>query len=54
MAKITDATIAQILACIGGSQNIALCGNCMTRLRLTLRERSLVDHAKLKKIPRVK
>ena len=53
MAKITDATIAQILACIGGSQNIALCGNCMTRLRLTLRERSLVDHAKLKKIPSV-
>lgn len=53
MAKITDATIAQILACIGGSQNIALCGNCMTRLRLTLRERSLVDHAKLKKIPNV-
>lgn len=53
MAKITDATIAQILACIGGSQNIALCGNCMTRLRLTLRERSLVDHAKLKNIPSV-
>lgn len=53
MAKITDATIAQILTCVGGSQNIALCGNCMTRLRLTLHERSLVDHAELKKVPGV-
>lgn len=53
MAKITDATIVQILTCVGGSQNIALCGNCMTRLRLTLHERSLVDHAELKKVPSV-
>lgn len=53
MAKITDATIVQILTCVGGSQNIALCGNCMTRLRLTLHERSLVDHAELKKVPGV-
>lgn len=53
MAKITDATIVQILTCVGGSQNIALCGNCMTRLRLTLHERNLVDHAELKKVPGV-
>lgn len=53
MAKITDATIVQILTCVGGSQNIALCGNCMTRLRLTLHERSLVDHGELKKVPGV-
>lgn len=53
MAKITDATIVQILTCVGGSQNIVLCGNCMTRLRLTLHKRNLVDHTELKKVPGV-
>ncbi|CNI45999.1 PTS system N-acetylmuramic acid transporter subunit IIBC [Yersinia rohdei] len=53
MAKITGATIEQILLCIGGSQNITVCGNCMTRLRLTLRDRQLIQHDNLKKIPGV-
>ncbi|MDU3158544.1 PTS N-acetylmuramic acid transporter subunits IIBC [Hafnia alvei] len=50
MAKITDATITQILANVGGNNNITLCGHCMTRLRLTLVDRSRVNHAELKKI----
>lgn len=49
MAKITDATITQILANVGGNNNITLCGHCMTRLRLTLVNESRVNHAELKK-----
>lgn len=53
MAKITGSTIEQILLFIGGSKNIIVCGNCMTRLRLTLRDRQLIQHEDLKKIPGV-
>lgn len=42
MAKITDATITQILANVGGNNNITLCGHCMTRLRLTLVDLALI------------
>lgn len=50
MAKITASTIEQILMLSGGAQNIILCGNCMTRLRLTLKDRQRVRHEELKKI----
>lgn len=53
MAKITGSMIEQILFLIGGSKNIILCGNCMTRLRLTLKNRQLIQHEDLKKIPGV-
>ncbi|WP_375540722.1 PTS transporter subunit EIIB [Serratia silvae] len=33
--------IEQILLLVGGSKNIIICGNCMTRLRLTLKDRHL-------------
>ncbi|WP_114195518.1 PTS N-acetylmuramic acid transporter subunit IIBC [Edaphovirga cremea] len=50
MAKITEAMIEQILGYVGGSANIAVCGNCMTRLRLTLRDREQVELDALKRI----
>ncbi|EKT61033.1 PTS N-acetylmuramic acid transporter subunit IIBC [Providencia sneebia] len=53
MAKITKEMMQQILQQIGGSANIKHCGNCMTRLRLTLNNDQLVDKAELKKIPGV-
>lgn len=53
MAKITGSMIESILRLTGGSQNIILCGNCMTRLRLTLKDRNLVQNDELKKIPGV-
>lgn len=49
MAKITGSTIEAILRLSGGRENIPLCGNCMTRLRLTLNNRELVQPEELKK-----
>ncbi|CNH22381.1 PTS system N-acetylmuramic acid transporter subunit IIBC [Yersinia massiliensis] len=53
MAKITVSMIEQILQLTGGSENIIICGNCMTRLRLTLRDREQIQLDNLKKIPGV-
>ena len=53
MAKITEQLIASILQKVGGHSNIAICGHCMTRLRLTLRDESLTDSASLKALPGV-
>ncbi|MCS3429977.1 PTS N-acetylmuramic acid transporter subunit IIBC [Klebsiella sp. BIGb0407] len=53
MAKITGSMIESILRLTGGSNNITLCGNCMTRLRLTLKNRDLVQNDELKKVPGV-
>ena len=50
MAKITQSTIIQILAAIGGPGNVAHSGNCMTRLRLTLNNSQLADKIAIKKI----
>ena len=38
MAKITQPMIDSIIELVGGKSNIALAGNCMTRLRLTLKK----------------
>ena len=48
MAKITKEMIARILAHVGGAANVAQAGNCMTRLRLTLRDESLADSAAIR------
>ncbi|MBD2815691.1 PTS N-acetylmuramic acid transporter subunit IIBC [Xenorhabdus sp. Flor] len=53
MAKINSDMLVEILHAIGGASNVIHSGNCMTRLRLTLRDDSLVDKAKLKLIPGV-
>ncbi|ELI5732357.1 PTS N-acetylmuramic acid transporter subunit IIBC [Vibrio fluvialis] len=51
MAKISQTMISQILAAVGGSGNVNKCGNCMTRLRLTLVNNGVADQATLKQIP---
>ncbi len=53
MAKINQTIIVQILKAIGNADNVAQCGNCMTRLRLTLRDNTQVDKVALKQIPNV-
>ncbi|WP_387465948.1 PTS N-acetylmuramic acid transporter subunit IIBC [Photorhabdus sp. RM323S] len=53
MAKINQEMIVQILNAIGNAGNVAQCGNCMTRLRLTLHNDSKVDRTGLKQIPGV-
>lgn len=50
MAKINQEMIVQILRAIGGANNVVQCGNCMTRLRLTLRDNSLADKTVIKQI----
>lgn len=53
MAKITEALLRDILQAVGGAQNIAACGHCMTRLRLTLNQPEQADLARLKSLPGV-
>lgn len=53
MAKITGSMIEQLLRLAGGPANISVCGNCMTRLRLTLVDRDAADIAQLKAVPGV-
>lgn len=50
MSKINQEMINKIIVAVGGSNNIARNGNCMTRLRLGLHDRHLADHSKLKQI----
>lgn len=53
MAKITQETVAQIAKAIGGLDNVVKSGNCMTRLRLTLKDSGRADTAQIKAIPGV-
>ncbi|EJE8548476.1 PTS N-acetylmuramic acid transporter subunit IIBC [Vibrio vulnificus] len=53
MAKITQTMISQLLVAVGGSSNVSKCGNCMTRLRLTLANNGVADQAVIKQIPGV-
>ena len=53
MAKINQEMLLKILQAIGGANNVIQCGNCMTRLRLTLSNEQRVDKATLKQIPGV-
>ncbi|WP_318505183.1 PTS N-acetylmuramic acid transporter subunit IIBC [Photobacterium leiognathi] len=50
MAKITASMMQEILTAIGGNENVIKCGNCMTRLRLTLKDDSLADRDSIKRI----
>jgi N-acetylmuramic acid-specific PTS system IIC component len=50
MAKINKEMIARILTHVGGAGNVAQAGNCMTRLRLTLRDEQLADSAAIRQI----
>lgn len=50
MAKITNEMLLQILQAIGGTNNVKQCGNCMTRLRLTLQNEHYVDKAAIKQV----
>ena len=43
MAKINKEMIARLLSLVGGAGNVVQAGNCMTRLRLTLRNEELAD-----------
>ncbi|MDN8599272.1 PTS N-acetylmuramic acid transporter subunit IIBC [Citrobacter sp. S2-9] len=46
MAKdISNALLNTIIDRVGGAANIAKCGNCMTRLRLSVHDSSLIDPA---------
>ncbi|MFD6891202.1 PTS transporter subunit EIIC [Streptomyces sp. NPDC059957] len=47
------ATAAAILPLVGGPDNILSIAHCMTRLRITLRDRSLVQDEALKALPAV-
>jgi PTS system sucrose-specific IIC component len=47
------ATAAAILPLVGGADNVTSVVHCMTRLRLGLRDRSLVDDEALKALPAV-
>ncbi|MGO4459677.1 PTS transporter subunit EIIC [Streptomyces sp. M-16] len=47
------ATAAAILPLVGGPDNITSIAHCMTRLRIALRDRSLVRHEELKALPAV-
>ncbi|MGQ4514481.1 PTS transporter subunit EIIC [Streptomyces sp. DW26H14] len=47
------ATAEAILPLVGGAANVTSVAHCMTRLRLGLRERSLVDDEALKALPAV-
>ncbi|RSS40202.1 PTS alpha-glucoside transporter subunit IIA [Streptomyces sp. WAC07061] len=47
------ATAAAILPLVGGPDNIVSVAHCMTRLRIGLRDRSLVDDAALRALPGV-
>lgn len=47
------ATAAAILPLVGGAQNVTSVAHCMTRLRLSLADRSLVDDEALKALPAV-
>ena len=52
MADVTDALLHAIVQAAGGADNIAVCGHCMTRLRLTLKQNQ-ADVARLKGLPGV-
>jgi N-acetylmuramic acid-specific PTS system IIC component len=53
MAKITQDTVARMLEACGGAANVLQAINCMTRLRLTLREKSRADLEAIRALPGV-
>ncbi len=49
MATIDNAMIHSLIQHLGGKSNIQSVTNCMTRLRVTLHDSSVVDKDELKK-----
>lgn len=45
-----EETIQKVIVAVGGKSNISHCTNCMTRLRLSLKDNSFADHAQIKSI----
>ncbi|SDH41683.1 PTS system trehalose-specific IIB component, Glc family /PTS system trehalose-specific IIC component, Glc family [Alteribacillus persepolensis] len=50
MAKVTKKSVEQIVAAVGGTENIASVTHCVTRLRFALHDESKVDQEKLENI----
>lgn len=50
MAKINKEMIARLLSLVGGAGNVVQAGNCMTRLRLTLRNEQQADIANIRQV----
>lgn len=50
MAKINKEMIARLLALVGGAPNVVQAGNCMTRLRLTLRNEEHADVTAIRQV----
>ena len=42
---------SQIVELVGGKDNIRACTNCMTRLRINLKDKGLVELEQLQKLP---
>ncbi|MEU9284090.1 PTS transporter subunit EIIC [Streptomyces sp. NPDC048275] len=53
MRTTNDSTAAAILPLVGGAANVTSVAHCMTRLRLGLRDRTLVQEDALKALPAV-
>ena len=45
-----EETIQQVITAVGGKGNIESCTNCMTRLRLSLKDVASANHAQVKSI----
>lgn len=50
MAKISREVVLAVVAGVGGTGNIARCGNCMTRLRMTLHNNQLADKTAIRQV----
>ncbi|MCY8144082.1 PTS transporter subunit EIIC [Bacillus haynesii] len=48
--RLHQSIVAGILKHIGGRENVVICENCITRLRLKLKDTSLADEAQLKQL----
>ena len=48
-----EKTARELLALVGGAANVTSVANCITRLRLGLRDRSLADDARIRALPGV-
>ncbi|MGV6989723.1 PTS N-acetylmuramic acid transporter subunit IIBC [Testudinibacter sp. P80/BLE/0925] len=50
MAEINKQFITQVIALLGGAENIASVGNCMTRLRLRINQTDRIEDERLKQL----
>ena len=50
MSKVRQEDLARLIELVGGRENIATVSHCITRLRLTLKDRRLVNESALKSL----